>query len=188
MNAPLKRQPLPDSWVERIFDRMQGLYGSLWLDRWRSGEVLEQGGQRFDRGLLLAKATWADELSGFADQPARIAQALDACRSLKFPPTVPEFLALCRETYPDRVTALPAPDVPPAVIAARQAEAEEMAKQVAAPRVDHKAWAKGLRAEFLAGRNLGMQQQVMASAALGEHWTAENGKRECSPIYDAEAA
>jgi hypothetical protein len=90
-------QNLPASWVERIFDRMQGLYGTLWLDRWRTGETVEMAGRSMDRGLLNAKATWAAELAGFADKAECIGKALEACRSQQFPPTLPEFLKLCRD-------------------------------------------------------------------------------------------
>ena len=84
--------PLPDAWVERIFARMFGLYGSLWLDRWRT-----EGGEAV--GVAMAKSTWAAELGTFADQPAAIARALEACADLQFPPTLPEFRALCRQHY-----------------------------------------------------------------------------------------
>lgn len=138
---------------------------------------------------LQLKAEIARQLGGIS-WPTIVA-GLDAMpnRHPDYPPNVGQLRALCRGCEPTKFyAALPPPDVPPAVIAARQAEAEAMAAKVAAPRADHRAWAKKLRAEFLAGRNLGMQQQVMASAALVEHWTTDNGRRECSPIYDAEAA
>ncbi len=84
--------PLPEPWVERIFARMFGLYGSLWLDRWRT-----EGGEAV--GVAMAKSTWATELATFADQPAAIGRALDACADLQFLPTLPEFRALCRQHY-----------------------------------------------------------------------------------------
>lgn len=144
MNAPLKRQPLPDSWVERIFDRMQGLYGSLWLDRWRSGEMVEQGGMRFDRGLLLAKATWAEELAGFADQAERIGRALEACRHRNLPPTLPEFLDFCRQAHIDAPKALPAPEIPVDVRRARAAELEAASKKIANKKDDGRQWARDI--------------------------------------------
>jgi len=73
---------------------MQGLYGSLWLDRWRSGEAVERNGSKFDRGLLIAKATWAEELAGFADQPERIQKALESCRHRELPPTLSQGLGV----------------------------------------------------------------------------------------------
>lgn len=140
MNAPLKRQPLPDSWVERIFDRMQGLYGSLWLDRWRSGETVEQGGVRFDRGLLLAKATWAEEMAGFASMPERISKALDACRHRNMPPSLPEFLDLCRQQHGDMPKALPAPQMTAEQVAPHVAA---LARKVAKPNAGGTSWAEG---------------------------------------------
>lgn len=95
--AERSKPTLPDSWVERIFDRMQGLYGSLWVDRWRTGEMVQRAGRQFDQGLLNAKATWAQELGGFAGQPERISRALEACRGKSLPPTLPEFVELCRQ-------------------------------------------------------------------------------------------
>lgn len=142
MNSPSKRPPLPDSWVERIFDRMQGLYGSLWLDRWRSGEMIEQGGRQFDRGLLLAKATWGQELAGFAEQPERISKALEACRHRSLPPTAPEFIELCRQQHADLPPALPAPQVPPEVAQARAQELAATARKIASKPFDGVAWAR----------------------------------------------
>lgn len=51
-----------------------------------------------------------------------------------------------------------------------------------------KDWAHKLRVRWLAGENLLLVQTTMASDALKERWHADNGRRECSPIYDAEAA
>lgn len=138
MNSPSKRPPLPDSWVERIFDRMQGLYGSLWLDLWRSGEMMEQGGRQFDRGLLLAKATWGQELAGFASQPERIHRALEACRHRRMPPTLPEFLDLCRQQHGNAPRALPSP----AISAERVAEhVGAVTKRLSARVAGSTAWA-----------------------------------------------
>lgn len=138
MSEQSTRRPLPDSWVERIFDRMQGLYGSLWVDRWRSGEMIERAGRQFDKGTMVAKATWAQELAGFADSPDRIAKALEVCRNRNLPPTLPEFIAMCREQY-EELQRLPAPtmtreEAAPCVAA--------MVAKVAAPKQDFLAWAK----------------------------------------------
>jgi hypothetical protein len=75
---------LPDAWISRIFDRFEGRYGSLFLDRWRGCDMAN------------VRATWAEELAGFADQPERIAYALRALADQQFPPTLPEFVAACR--------------------------------------------------------------------------------------------
>lgn len=89
---------LPASWVDRIFMRLHGLFGTLWVDRWKTGELRRlPEGPMVDIGMLNAKATWAMELAGFAGQPEVIARALEACATAQYPPTLPEFLRLCRE-------------------------------------------------------------------------------------------
>lgn len=169
------RQPLKRSWVRKLFAELQGNYGTRFLDMWRSG-VTDTNGD--DVGLQNAMDMWAERLAGFRERPDAIRRVLDTLPP--HPPTLPEFVALCRTSCPKReVKALPAPDVPPAVIEARQAEAQAMARQVLAPKVDHKAWAHKLRARYLAGERLMMAQVSLASDALGERWTDEDGKREC---------
>jgi hypothetical protein len=51
------------------------------------------------RGTDLAgvKLTWASKLSGFANMPEAIKAALDALDDRPLPPTLPEFLHLCRD-------------------------------------------------------------------------------------------
>jgi hypothetical protein len=75
---------LPDDWVSRVFLRLEGRYGSLFLDRWKGCD------------LANVKATWAEELAGFADKPECIGYALQSLADQQFPPTLPEFLAACR--------------------------------------------------------------------------------------------
>ena len=166
MTATPSRAPLPDSWVERIFDRMQGLYGSLWVDRWRSGETVERNGRQFDRGLLNAKATWAQEMGGFADQPERIARALESCRHRNMPPTLPEFLSLCRDQVAEQTVSLP----PPTPDAERRQRNIESAAAVKVGSVGNLQWAERLRTRYLAGERLLPIQVQLASESLGEVW------------------
>jgi len=138
---------------------------------------------------LALKAELARQLGGVS-WPAIVA-GLDAMpgRHPDYPPNVGQLQALCKGCEPTKFyAALPAPNLTPEQIAERQAAAEAMARKVAASRYDHKDWARKLRAAWLAGQNLGMQQQVMGSEALGERWHTDNGKRECSPALQAEAA
>lgn len=93
---------LPEAWVERIFQRMHGFYGNLWLDRYRIGQ---SDGEGRDVGLENAKAMWAEELGGFAAE--QIGHALEQMRHVKLPPTLPEFLELCRQA-PRSSTSPPA--------------------------------------------------------------------------------
>ena len=178
------RHPLPMGWVRKLFAELQGNYGTRFLDMWRSGQTNVDGD---DVGLQNAMSLWAERLGGFRDKPEAIRRVLDALP--EHPPTLPKFLELCRACCPGPAhKALPAPNLTPAQIAERQAAAEAMVRKVAAPRYDHKAWARKLQTEWLAGRNLGMQQQVMGSEALRERWRMDNGKRQCVPIAQADAA
>ena len=76
------------------------MYGSLWLDRW-AGIPLDE-----------VKATWARDLARVS--PGQMARALDHLKAHNpMPPTLPEFLSLCRQfRVQDPVLALPAPRGP----------------------------------------------------------------------------
>lgn len=176
------RQPLKRSWVRKLFAELQGNYGTRILDMWRSG-VTDTNGD--DVGLQNAMDMWADKLAGFRERPDAIRRVLDTLP--KHPPTLPEFVELCRTSCPKQgVKALPAPNVPPSVIEARQAEAQAIAAKVAA-NVPGKAWAHKLRARYLAGERLMMAQVSLASDALGEVWTDEDGQRVCRERLEAAA-
>ena len=96
--SPANPSALPNAWIDRLFMRFSGMYGKHWADLWQ-GIPMEQ-----------IKAVWAEDLAGCsADQ---IRHALDHCKThLKFPPTCPEFVGLCREfrEKPQNVAYLPAP-------------------------------------------------------------------------------
>lgn len=73
---------------------MQGLYGNLWVDKWRSGSTGPDG---LDDGMKNAMEVWADELSGFAETPEAIAHAITVCAAEQYPPNLPQFREYCRE-------------------------------------------------------------------------------------------
>ncbi len=52
----------------------------------------------------------------------------------------------------------------------------------------NKDWAHKLRARYLAGERLMMAQVSLASDALGEVWTDEDGQRACRPKLELESA
>lgn len=176
------RHPLPLGWVRKLFAELQGNYGTRFLDMWRSGQADTNGD---DVGLQNAMDMWAEKLAGFRERPDAIRRVLDTLP--KHPPTLPEFVELCRTSCPKQeVKALPAPEVPPSVIAARQAEVQAIAVR-AVGNVPSKAWAHKLRARYLAGERLMMAQVALASDALGETWTDEDGQRACRPKLESAA-
>ena len=75
-------EPLRPAWVEALFAKLAARYGTLFTDRFAG--VPQQ--------LLVAE--WGSELAGFTADEIR--RGLDGCRTLKFPPTLPEFISLCR--------------------------------------------------------------------------------------------
>lgn len=75
---------LPETWIERIFSEMSVLYGSKFADLWAGADPKE------------IRAGWAKRLAGFEDHPKAIRAALDSLDERPFPPTLPEFIALCR--------------------------------------------------------------------------------------------
>ena len=73
---------LPESWVERLFQRMLLDYGKKFSDQW--------GGA--DTDALIAH--WSQELASYTG--AELKRGLDALSTRDWPPTLPEFKKLCR--------------------------------------------------------------------------------------------
>ena len=77
-------QPIPLPWVEKLFERFSLIYGAKFLDLWAN----------VDKSTL--KKAWAEELAGYTG--FEIKRGLDTCKTKAptFPPTLFEFLAMCR--------------------------------------------------------------------------------------------
>lgn len=74
--------PIPLKAVEFLFDWMTRRYGALFLDMW--------SGLDFDD----VKQAWREDLAGFNKEELQV--GLAACRQRDFPPTLPQFMRLCR--------------------------------------------------------------------------------------------
>ena len=93
MNAPIPlnatSQPNPSAsgerGIDRLFGELEALYGSKFADLW-AGTDIER-----------VKAKWTEKLRGFAEHPGVIQKAVDALDESPTPPTLPEFLGLCRD-------------------------------------------------------------------------------------------
>lgn len=110
-------------WIERIFARLSGIYGSEFTYKWAD----------VDNDSL--KAEWADALGGFhADD---IAAALQACRAQPKAPNLPEFAAMCRQNMNTRKTVNIPPLAPEERIAAAKV-AETIAKAMSAKEANTK--------------------------------------------------
>lgn len=104
---------LPQPWVEKIFQKLSLVYGRDFLGRW-DGIPLEE-----------VKADWAHELSGYQQSPSAISYALQNLPPK--PPTVLEFLAICRRAPASNTPALEAPSATYTPEVARKALAEARA-------------------------------------------------------------
>lgn len=95
--SPLK--PMLDRrWVAKIFQAMQGHYGTRFLNLWRTDQLLPSGE---DAGLENAMNYWAEKLAGFADNPHAIKHVLEKCLPEE-PPSLPQFIDLCRKAPPPK--------------------------------------------------------------------------------------
>lgn len=101
---------LPTAVIDRLFDRLTCLYGSKFIDMWR------------DADINAVKSLWAEKLGGFCDNLPAIRFALDSLDDSPWPPTLPEFLAICRR----------APRPQPLAIEHQQTHAERIAASEAA--------------------------------------------------------
>ncbi|MDE2441808.1 MAG: hypothetical protein KGP14_12360, partial [Betaproteobacteria bacterium] len=99
-----------------------------------------------------------------------------AQKSSPFPPTLPEFLRLCRDaanrkSAAQSVQALNAPPISKDVAAQRLAQIEVRRKPDHSGGLDPLGWALAHREAYLSGVRLSPVQISFASAALGETWS-----------------
>lgn len=73
---------LPESWISTLFEKMTTFYGSRFLDMWRGTD------------MALVRRMWAVELSQLSN--AELKRGSSTLISRQFPPTLPEFVLLCR--------------------------------------------------------------------------------------------
>jgi hypothetical protein len=166
---------LPDAWVAKLFQQLQGNYGTRFLNQWKTGQPDSTGA---DMGVINAMGVWADSLGAFLDNPEAIKVALQSLPPE--PPSLPQFVEMCHEKARRMASAahhamLSAPPLSPETRADLAQKLEFAVRK--APAYDFKGWAKQLRAEYIAGGGLSGVQIERASATLGETWD----NRKCTP-------
>jgi hypothetical protein len=82
-------RPVPINWVEKLFERMQALYGNKFVDMWR------------DTNIDLVKQLWAEEMGKL--QADDLKRGYAALMSREWPPSLPEFVKLCRPSVDSTV-------------------------------------------------------------------------------------
>lgn len=117
--------PAIDPLIARLWVRMAALYGSRW--------EIEYGPAGKDGALAPIAKVWGDALAEVP--PDRVGAALRVCmdeRASEHPPTLPEFLRLCRATAKKPSAATPAIHLNPVTYAdSPRARCEALAAQLA---------------------------------------------------------
>lgn len=73
---------IPSSWVDALFAKMSSLYGNKFTDMWR------------DQDISVVKKVWYEELAKLTRD--EIAKGANALMNQEWPPTLPQFIKLCR--------------------------------------------------------------------------------------------
>ncbi|MCY1166569.1 hypothetical protein D9M73_65110 [compost metagenome] len=91
------QQPVDETTVNNVFKVMHGYYGNLFLSKFATGVVDDRGR---DKGVGSARTVWAHSLRAFPD--GVVLTALERCQVQHpdFPPSLPQFLALCKACAP----------------------------------------------------------------------------------------
>lgn len=102
--ADLGKRPQPGAAIEadikRLFMLFHGWYGALFLARYATGDTGVDGK---DRGTMSAMLVWQSRLAAFDGEVVRAAAERCETDHPQYPPTLPEFVAICRAVKP-RVT------------------------------------------------------------------------------------
>lgn len=75
-------QAVPLTWVESLFKRMEACYGNRFLDMWANAD------------LKVVKGVWAEQMGLLSADELR--RGVAALMTRDWPPTLPEFIKLCR--------------------------------------------------------------------------------------------
>lgn len=96
IRAAHSEPPMPDA-ADAVFRAMHGFYGQLWLSKFATGQASADGA---DAGVVSAKRIWAHGLRDF--DAVTVRHALRQCleRHPEFPPSLPQFVSMCRANQP----------------------------------------------------------------------------------------
>ena len=86
---------LPDAAIARLFAALRANYGKSFDGKWASGTRIVGGTyDGLDEGIVATMVYWAERLGGYRDKLGVIKVALT--RLPPHPPSLPEFLEICR--------------------------------------------------------------------------------------------
>lgn len=101
MSGPLL--PEHEDAVRNIFKVMHGWYGNLFLSRYITGLEIESGPNKGeDEGIVNARRMWGFALRTFRGRTIKDALSSTRTAHPEYPPTLPQFEALCKARMPRR--------------------------------------------------------------------------------------
>lgn len=100
----------PNDTANNVFKVFHGFYGNLFLSKFVNGQT---GSDGVDQGVISARAIWAHGLRDFDLSTVKTALARVMDAHPEFPPTLPQFVQLCKACAPRPVyrDTLPPPTV-----------------------------------------------------------------------------
>lgn len=146
--------------IKRLFMLLHGRYGTAFTSKFATGKLDSVGS---DRGTLSAMLVWQSDLRRYADDVVQ--EAAQRCKDSHptFPPSLPEFEALCKASMPRETYAqqngwkpLPPPEAKPAVAVTFEQQ------------MDGKDWARRILARKEAGEKITAYSLQSARIALGD--------------------
>ena len=98
----------PKETVNNVFKVLHGFYGNLFLSKFANGLINDAGE---DTGVISARGIWSHGLRSFTLGTVKTALARTLAAHPDYPPTFPQFVALCkacepRESYRPAVPAI----------------------------------------------------------------------------------
>lgn len=120
--------------IKRVFMVLHGFYGNLFLSKFATGSVDAETGE--DQGMQSARRVWAYGLREYSADTVKTALRRCQERHPEYPPSLPQFTALCeaakpREVWRPEVPTQPALEMSPELREQRRAEARAAATEAA---------------------------------------------------------
>lgn len=94
--AQASKTSLPEDAINNVFKVMHGFYGNLFFSKFATGQV--EGGE--DQGIANVRRIWAYGLREFDAETIKVALRQCQDRHPEFPPSLPQFAALCAANKP----------------------------------------------------------------------------------------
>ena len=116
----------PNDTANNVFKVFHGFYGNLFLSKFVNGQMDADG---VDQGVISARSIWSHGLRDFDLSTVKTALARTMDAHPEYPPTLPQFVALCKACAPRQVYQHHAPAI--GMSAALQAEKSRVAREAA---------------------------------------------------------